>query len=107
MGTEEPIDVNCLRAGGSGDTRIAAAEGLFTAAAGVGLTRTVSCVVEAAEGGTLPLIIDDDAPGATHLVQIVDVEVTSLVDSTVETCWMGVPPGGVIVPVTGQDVTVV
>ena len=64
-------------------------------------------MTDPAEGETLPLITDDAGPGATHFVQMVDVEVTSLVDSIVETCGIGVPPGGVTVPVTGQEVTVV
>lgn len=45
--------------------------------------------------------------GATHFVQIVDVEVISTVESTVVTFWVGLPPTGVTVVVIGQDVIVV
>lgn len=45
--------------------------------------------------------------GATHLVQIVEVEVLRTVERTVVTFWVGLPPTGVTVVVTGQDVIVV
>ena len=45
--------------------------------------------------------------GRTHIVQIVDVDVLSIVDSTVFTCWVGLPLVGVIALVTGHEVTVV
>jgi len=50
-----------------------------------------------------------DASGATHFVQIVDVEVLSIVERTVFTCIciVGLPPAGMMVLVTGHDVTVV
>lgn len=42
-----------------------------------------------------------------HLVQIVDVDVLTTVERTVVTFWVGLPPTGVTVVVTGQDVIVV
>ena len=45
--------------------------------------------------------------GATHFVQIVDVEVLSTVESTVVIFWVGLPPTGVTVVVIGHDVIVV
>lgn len=48
-----------------------------------------------------------DATGATHLVQIVEIDVLVIVEIVVVTCWIGVPPGGVTVLVTGQVVNVV
>lgn len=50
----------------------------------------------------------EDGTGAIHFVQTVDVDVLSIVERTVATCVEGLPPlDGVIVLVTGQDVTVV
>lgn len=50
----------------------------------------------------------EDGTGATHFVHTVEVEVLSMVESTVLTCVEGLPPpDGVIVLVTGQDVMVV
>lgn len=50
----------------------------------------------------------EDGTGATHFVQTVDVEVLSIVERTVLTCVEGLPPPvGVMVLVTGQEVTVV
>lgn len=46
------------------------------------------------------------ATGATHLVQMVEMEVLVTVETVVETCWNGVPCGGVMVLVTGQVVKV-
>ncbi len=45
--------------------------------------------------------------GATQLVQIIDVEVLRMVERTVVTFRVGVPPAGVTVVVTGQDVILV
>ena len=47
-----------------------------------------------------------DATGATHFVQMVEIEVLVTVDTVVETCWIGVPWGGVMVLVTGHVVKV-
>lgn len=53
-------------------------------------------------------LIRDDAAGGTHLVQIVEMDVLRIVDRVVVTCVVGFPPvGGVLVLVTGQEVTVV
>ena len=48
-----------------------------------------------------------DAGGATHLVQIVEIEVLVMVEIVVVTCWVGGPLEGVMVLVTGQVVKVV
>ena len=68
---------------------------------------TPDCVVELDGANALLPAIRDDAPGATHFVQIVDVEVLSIVEITVVTCCVGLPPAGVMVLVTGQVVIVV
>lgn len=47
------------------------------------------------------------ATGAMHFVQIVEVDVLRTVERTVVTCVVGLPPGGVVMLVTGQDVVVV
>ena len=44
--------------------------------------------------------------GATHFVQMVDVDVIRTVERTVLTCCVGGPLAGVMVLVTGQDVIV-
>jgi len=64
-------------------------------------------MAEGEEDAILPLACRRVASGATHFVQIVDVEVLKIVDRTVFTCSVGLPPAGVTVLVTGQDVTVV
>jgi len=42
-----------------------------------------------------------DANGATHLVQIVEIEVRVIVEMVVVTCLVGVPKKGVIIVVNG------
>ena len=49
----------------------------------------------------------DEASGAAQCVQMVEVEVIRTVDKMVVTCGVGLAPEGVIVVVTGQELTVV
>ena len=51
-------------------------------------------------------VVDDIDIGATHLVQIVEVEVRVTVETCVVTCSVGVPLD-VVVLVTGHEVNVV
>lgn len=79
----------------------AAAEAGKLRAAEIGMIDSPASMTEPADGNKLPLVTTKDAPGATHFVQTVDVEVNVFVDTIVETCWVGVPPIGVMVLVIG------
>jgi len=75
--------------------------------AGIGVPEIPDWMAEGEEDAILLSACRRVASGATHFVQIVDVEVLKIVDRTVFTCSVGLPPAGVTVLVTGQDVTVV
>ena len=64
--------------------------GVFCIVAGVPVG--IDCVLDCGFGGpfvTLLFTIKGDAAGATHLVQIVDVDVTNTVETVVVICWVG------------------
>jgi len=61
---------------------------------------TTACVV-------CDATVADETVGAMHLVQIVEVEVLNIVDTTVVICGVGLPLGAVSMLVTGQVLKVV
>lgn len=87
---------------GGGTTDDPCCTGVEEPATGGGTTEDPCCTGADDAGGATEV----EATGAMHLVQIVEIEVTLMVETVVETCWIGVPWGGVTVLVTGQVVTV-